>query len=164
MEENDKQHGSNFTLSQYLPLVIISLFSLILSASLMKTQQELSYRFMGFFLALFSLFKWIDIKGFMESFKQYDIVSKYLPSYLLIYPILELVLGILYVSLTLLTITNIVTILIMGMNGFSVIVALYQKKNLNCACLGTVLKLPLTFVSLFEIIFMTLMAFLMLYY
>lgn len=158
----DKEEKA-FNFKQYAPLGIITLFSFILSASLMKNEDELLYRFMGFFLSIFSLFKWIDIKGFTQAFKEYDLISKYIPSYLIIYPIIELTLGLLYISISLTILANIVTILFMSSSAVSVIKALLEKRKLTCACLGTTLKLPLTYVSLFEIIFMILMAFSMLY-
>jgi hypothetical protein len=46
----------------------------------------------------------------------------------------------------------------MTLNAISVINALIKKKTINCACLGTAIKLPLTVVSLFEILLMLIMA------
>lgn len=156
--------NKSLDLRSYLPLVIITLFSFVLSVSLMQNQKELLYRFMGFFLSIFSLFKWLDIKGFMDAFKQYDLISKYFPPYLIIYPIAELVLGLCYITLTFTLIANITTIIVMLLNAISIIKVLIQRKNLSCACLGSLLKLPLTYVSLFEILSMIIMAFYMLYF
>lgn len=155
--------NKSLTLNSYLPLVIITLFSFVLSVTLMQNQKELLYRFMGFFLSLFSLFKWLDIKGFMEAFKEYDLISKYFPPYLIVYPIVELVLGLCYISLTFTLIANMTTIILMSLNAISIIKALWQRKKLSCACLGSLLKLPLSYVSLFEIAAMMVMAFYMLY-
>lgn len=155
--------NKSLILNSYLPLVIITLFSFVLSVTLMQNQKELLYRFMGFFLSLFSLFKWLDIKGFMEAFKEYDLISKYFPPYLIVYPIVELVLGLCYISLTFTLIANMTTIILMSLNTVSIIKALWQRKKLSCACLGSLLKLPLSYVSLFEIVAMMAMAFYMLY-
>lgn len=163
MDQLNNKETKHINLKQYLPLIVITCFSFILSVCLMENEKELLYRFMGFFLSIFSLFKWIDIKGFVEAFKQYDLICKYFPPYLMIFPILELTLGLCYISLSLTLIANVITILLMSANAVSVIKALFQKKQLNCACLGATLKLPLTYVSLFEVIFMILMSFYMIY-
>ena len=146
----------------YSPLIVVTLFSLFLSLGFMRAPHEFAYRFMGFFLVIFSLFKWIDIKGFMAAFAEYDLVSKFFKPYLIIYPALEFMIGYSYLQMDFLLICNILTIAIMGINGISVGKALINKKKINCACLGTSVKLPLTVVSIFESILMLTMAAMML--
>jgi hypothetical protein len=148
-------------ITKYLPLLIITVFSFILSLLVMKSSDELMYRSMGFFLCFFSLFKWIDVKGFMEGFKEYDLMSRAFPPYLYVYPVLESILGFLYVGVIAVNIANFILISVMAINAISVIFALIKKKKIDCACLGTVIKLPLTVVSLYEIFLMLVMAFIM---
>jgi hypothetical protein len=147
----------------YLPLFVIALFSLIFSYCLSSNYYEGMYRFMGFFLSLFALFKWIDIRGFIEGFKEYDLIHKILPIYPLIYAILEAYLGFNFIGLNYLLPSTYLTLVVMALNGISVIKALKSKRKIECACLGTAFKLPLTVVSFFEIAVMLVMAILMLF-
>jgi hypothetical protein len=146
---------------QYWPLLIITLYAGVLSFVLMNSTQTFMYRFMGFFLSFFAIFKWVDIKGFLEGFKEYDLFSRVFPPYLIIYPIVEASIGIMYVSLRSIKIANYTLIAVMGINAISVIYALIKRRKINCACLGTAIKLPLTVVSLFEIVLMLAMGVLM---
>ena len=52
--------------------------------------------FMGLFYIVFSFFKFLDLKGFPESFKMYDPVAKVVPIYGWLYPFIELALGLLF--------------------------------------------------------------------
>lgn len=146
----------------YLPLIIITIFSIIMSLVLAKDSQEIVYRFMGFFLIIFSLFKWINYFGFIEAFKQYDIVSKFFKPYPYLYPLIELLLGLFYINMQLLILCNIVTIIVMAFLTISIGKAIAQKRSISCACLGTTIDLPLTVVSLFEAVLMLFMAAIML--
>ncbi len=153
----DKQN-----LKSYLPLLVITAYAAVLSIALMHSHVDFMYRFMGFFLCTFALFKFVDLKGFMSAFKEYDLLSKAVKPYPMIYPLIELFLGLSYISYTLVWLSNYALIAVMALNACSVIYALFQKKKLMCACLGTSLKLPLTIVSLYEIVLMMGMAFYML--
>jgi hypothetical protein len=147
---------------QYIPLIIVSLFALILALIPSKLQPSLIFRFMGFFLMVFSLFKWVDIKGYVEAFKEYDLVSKLFKPYLFLYPALEMLIGYFFTINFLVFFCNIAIIVLMLINGVSIGHAIVKKRKLYCACLGTTIKLPLSVVSLFETIVMLLMAVLML--
>ena len=149
-------------LKRYYPLLVILLMSVLLALIFGENLEEITYRFMGFFLVFFSLFKWIDYKGFVVAFKEYDVTSKIFKPYPFLYPIIELVIGCGYLMLHFTAILNIATITIMFLNALSVAKAIAQKRQINCACLGTVIQLPLTTVSLFESLLMLLMAILML--
>jgi prepilin signal peptidase PulO-like enzyme (type II secretory pathway) len=67
------------------------------------------------------------------------VTSKVFKPYPFLYPIIELVLGCGYLSLYLTTVWNIVKIAIMLLNALSVAKAISQKRQINCACLGTVI-------------------------
>jgi len=118
--------------------------------------------FMGGFFILFSLFKMIDLKGFAEGFSTYDIVAKKSRAYALAYPFMELFLGVAYVGGMYPEVTNVLTIVLMAIGTIGVAKALAEKRIIQCACLGTALKLPMTKVTLAEDIVMGIMAVLML--
>lgn len=117
---------------------------------------------MGFFFIVFSLFKMINIKGFAEGYSQYDLISKKWYGWGYIYPFVELALGILYIGLVNDAWLHIATIVVSALVVISVTIELKKHGNFYCACLGTVLKVPLTKVSLAEYLLMTIMASLML--
>jgi hypothetical protein len=142
----------------YMPLMVVTFFALLLSAVFFKNINDFIYLFMGFFLVIFSLFKWIDLQSFMQAFSLYDLVSKKFKAYLWIFPLLELVLGLNYLSQGFLLIGNSLVVVIMSINAISIGKAIYEKKKIFCACLGGAIKLPLSKVSLFETLVMLVMA------
>jgi len=118
--------------------------------------------FMGLFYIVFSFFKLLDLKGFPESFKMYDPLAKAIPAYGWIYPFIELALGILFLMRIQIPIILIITLIILGITTFGVTKTLLDKKSIQCACLGTALKLPMTKATFIENSIMIVMAVLML--
>lgn len=119
--------------------------------------------FMGGFFIIFSLFKMIDIQGFAEGYATYDIIASRSSFYAKSYPFIELILGVLYFSGILPVLTNIVTAILMFIGAIGVTQALREKRTIQCACLGTSLKLPMTKVTLVEDVLMGVMAIVMLF-
>lgn len=119
--------------------------------------QWMSHFMAGFFL-VFSFFKLMNLKGFAEGYKSYDIVAKRFPVWGYIYPFVELGLAFAFLTdfdpLT----TNIVTLVVMAVSSIGVIQSLVKKTTFQCACLGTVIKLPLSKVTLFEDLLMVAMS------
>ena len=118
--------------------------------------------FMGLFFVVFSFFKILDVKGFRESFKMYDPLARILPAYGLVYPFLELGLGILFLTRMQIPIALIMTLIILGLTTIGVSKSLLNKKVIQCACLGTALKLPMTTATFIENSIMIVMAIFML--
>ncbi len=117
------------------------------------------HSFMGIFFCLFSLFKLFNVKGFKEGFEKYDLITSKLPIYGYVYPFIELGLGLGYLSYYKPMVTYTLTFLFMSTGAASVIRAMKKGLDVKCACLGTVLSVPLSSVSLLEDVFMGLMAF-----
>lgn len=122
------------------------------------TTAALMTGFMGGFFLVFSFFKLLDVRGFALSYRTYDLVAAAWPTWGVIYPFVELSLGIAYVTNVLPWLTNAVTLVVMLVGAAGILKALLNKRQIRCACLGTVLKLPLTQVSLAEDVLMALMA------
>jgi hypothetical protein len=114
--------------------------------------------FMGGFFLVFSFFKLLDIHGFAKAYATYDIVAKKFKIYGYIYPILELILGILFVMRVEPLYTNGFTLILMAVSTIGVIQILRIKSDFQCACLGTIFKLPMTRITLFEDLLMVLMS------
>ena len=97
----------------------------------------------GFFL-VFSAFKFLDLTGFANAYSTYDLLAKRWHGYGFIYPFLELCLGLAYLFRFQPTATHVATVALMGFSSLGVFAALRQKRTIQCACLGTVLKLPMS--------------------
>jgi hypothetical protein len=76
----------------------------------------------------------------------------------LIYPFVELALGLAYLANWNPLITNWITLIIMGFSAIGVIKAVMDKRSIRCACLGTVFKLPMSTVTIIEDLGMVAMA------
>jgi len=114
--------------------------------------------YMGIFFILFSLMKMLDWKGFIEAFSTYDILAKNIPGYAIIYPALEFILGILFITNSFISVAAWITIIALGIGGIGVTLKLLKKEKFQCACLGTFINVPLTKVTLLEDIIMVAMA------
>ncbi len=106
--------------------------------------------FMGLFLIVFSFFKMLDLKGFPGSFKMYDPLAKAIPVYGWVYPFIETALGLMFLMRFEIRIALMVTIAILSITTIGVVKTLLSKKSIQCACLGTALKLPMTEATIIE--------------
>jgi hypothetical protein len=109
----------------------------------------MSHFMAGFFL-VFSFFKLMSLSGFAEGYHSYDVVAKKLPAYGFIYPFIEMGLGVAFLTGWHPVTTNLITLIVMGVSSIGVIQSLLKNSPFQCACLGTVIKLPLSKVTLFE--------------
>jgi hypothetical protein len=142
------------------------LFALILVAALeaRALQKDWMHFFMGFLLCKFALLKLFNPRGFAAGFQLYDLVAKKCLSYAYLYPWIELGLGLAYLSFVYPIATYVTTIGVMSVGAIGVIRALRQGLDVRCACMGTVLDVPLSTVTLSEDIGMIAMACWMLIY
>ena len=104
--------------------------------------------FMGGFFTVFGILKVLKLKGFAIAYKEYDIIAKHSNLYAHSYPFIELALGILYFINIIPLTTNILTIIVMGIGAIGVYIKLRKHEEIPCACLGTVFKVPMTWVTL----------------
>lgn len=120
--------------------------------------------FMGLFYIVFSFFKMLDLKNFPDSFSMYDPLGKKSPLYAAVYPFIETLLGLLFLLRLEIEFALIATIIMLGITTVGVTKVLINKKSIQCACLGTTLKLPMTKATFIENSIMILMAIAMLIY
>ena len=109
------------------------------------------------------LVKILDLKGFPDSFKMYDPLAKVIPIYGFLYPFIETVLGVLFLMRIQIIFTLIVCLIILVITTIGVTITLLSKKSIQCACLGTHLKLPMTEATLLENTIMIFMSIFMLF-
>lgn len=146
---------------QLYPLFLI--FGFIIGTLLLIHIEHLDrtammHDFMGMFFIVFSFFKFLDLRGFQASFKKYDPLAAALPFYGWIYPFIEVFLGICYIRDIVPSLLLIATIAILGVTTIGVVKSLLQKQNIQCACLGSVLNLPMTEATFIENAIMLVMA------
>lgn len=103
----------------------------------------------GFFL-VFSVLKFMDWKGFVTAFSSYDIFAKRSPWYAWVYPIIELLIGVMFYVGVNIEIAAGLTLLIGFMSSLGVAHQLANKRRIPCACMGTVFAMPLTHITLAE--------------
>ena len=162
----DQVHES--VLTTYKPLLLIFIFIAATTgiASINNGKIELMlwmrYFMAGFFI-VFSFFKFLNLAGFAESYAMYDVLAKKVKAYGLIYPFLELLLGVAYLTNFEPKITYTATILLMSFSSIGVIQSVLHKKKIRCACLGAVFNLPMSRVTIIENLTMVVMAFMMLW-
>ena len=151
-------------IEQLKPLFLILFY--ITSASILLNFKDWNWNeftldFMGLFFIIFSFFKLLDLKGFPVSFKMYDPLAKVIPVYGFLYPFVETVLGMMFLMRIQIIFALIVSLIILLVTTVGVTKTLLSKKIVQCACLGTHLKLPMTEATLIENIIMLSMSIIM---
>ncbi len=146
-------------LETYKPILLIAGF--IAGVSILTANGSLHAgmnTFMAGFFLVFSFFKFLDIKGFANSYAMYDLLAKKVPAYGFVYPFIELALGIAFLIGFNPLFTNWATVIIMSFSSIGVIQSVFNKQKIQCACLGAVFNLPMSTVTIIEDLVMVFMA------
>jgi hypothetical protein len=160
-------------LDELKPLIGVFSFVVLATAGISflrsdYTLMSLGRTFMAMFFLTFGGFKVYNLGGFKEAFKSYDPLAQRSDIYAIVYPFLEIGTGALYFSLLYMgsfqveLATHLIAVTLMSVNGFGVLKALSQGRELQCACLGNVFNVPMTKVTLAEDGLMSVMAVMML--
>lgn len=157
----------NLSLSAYTPLFVI-LFATALGAAA-RHHSEISWSwhiwmhdFMGLFLLVFAMVKLFNLSSFAVGFAKYDLLAARSRTYALGYPFIELALGLAYLSRWQPQATYFATIVILSFGALGVLNTMRQGKQINCACMGQILEVPVSTVTLTENLSMSVMALAML--
>jgi copper chaperone CopZ len=166
-----KQASTSF-FQTYRPLLMIAAYVLVMSVVVQLGQHAghgmsligsislhdtMRYFMAGFFLT-FSFFKLLDIEAFANAYASYDLLAARWHRWGYVYPFVELSLGLAYLANYFPALTNWATLMIMGFSAIGVIRAVMSKSKIQCACLGTVFKLPMSTVTIVEDVGMASMA------
>lgn len=155
----NKQEKSK--LQQLKPLLLILTY-ITVAALLMNIRPwspaDFMLDFMGMFFFSFSFFKFLDLKGFAQSFSMYDPLAREFPLYGTIYPFVEVALGIMFFVRFEIEIALAITLCVLSITTVGVLRVLMKKRQIQCACLGSVLKLPMTLATFIENAIMIAMA------
>ncbi len=162
--------GRSFDLvSKLYPLFLVFgylLITVLLIAYLRSdfSAESIMSHYMGGFFLIFSFFKFLNLKGFVGAFQTYDPVAKQWMQYGYFYAVFEFIAGCLYLispsSLSL----NLLVVILLSMTSLGVWKVLRNNQTIQCACLGTIFNLPMTYITIFENVIMITMASAMILY
>ncbi len=147
----------------FKPLILVISFIILLvvlsqiNNGIFDIMQSMRF-FMGGFFVSFSFFKFLDLEGFASAYQNYDLIAAKFKTWGYVYPFVELCLGMSYILNYNPFITNIITLVVMGISSIGVIKAVTNKREIQCACLGTGFNLPMTTVTIIEDLGMVIMA------
>lgn len=137
-------------LKTYYPLFLIVGLIVVVSFRGVTNIHDWMLHFMAGFFIVFGFFKLLDVKGFRDAYATYDLLAKRWNNYGLIYPFLEIGLGLAFLFQVNVPMTLWFSAILMGFSSLGVIKALAEKRKIRCACLGTVLNLPMSTITLVE--------------
>lgn len=147
--------------SPYRPLIVLTLVSAAAAYALAPLTHAFMSVFMGLALVAFAMLKLFTPDKFADGFAKYDLLGKHWRPYGYIYPYIELTLGLLYLARLSPVICGVISITVFGFGAVGVLIALRKGLNVNCACMGNVLSVPLSTVTLGEDFAMIAMALMM---
>lgn len=151
------------TATTYYPLILLGAFitgvAFLAQWPLADLDSMLWMRhFMAGFFLCFSFFKLLDVRGFASSYRMYDPIARRVPQWGTIYPFVELILGVFYVTGLYPIATAWITVVVMGISAIGPIQSVLNKQKIQCACLGAVFNLPMSTVTIVEDLLMVAMA------
>lgn len=144
-------------------ILVIALCATVMSVVVGFDWQEWMRWFMGGFFVFFGSFKLIGYEMFILLFPTYDPLGKRFKYYTYGYPFIELFLGFLYCANLYPLFRDVITVALLSIGAWGVLKNLPRgSAAIKCACLGNVIKLPLSTVTLIEDVTMASMALIML--
>lgn len=166
MEHNHshlKIHNASGTMGHsikdFYPLVgILALVGMLTAVGVLLFAQDIMLAFMGYFFLVFGALKVMRIHGFVEAYQMYDVLAKRSKVYAYLYPFLELGFGLAYLLAWQVEIVSALVAPVMLIGAYGVYLKLREREEIPCACLGTVFKVPMTWVTLGEDLLMAGMA------
>ena len=156
--ESEKQNNNS-----YFPIILIFGYITLISVLIQVVKGSFSWlqwmnHFMAGFFFIFSFFKFLNLRGFAEGYGTYDILAKRFSVWGYFYPFVELIFAVLLILEIQPIATNLAVFLVMAISSVGVIQSLLRKSKIQCACLGTVIQLPLGTVTLVEDLLMVVMS------
>lgn len=163
LKKRDVARGRNVL--DYWPLLVLLSVSLFVAFFLADRGEEgllagMHY-YMGFLLCSFAMLKLFSPESFAREFASYDLLARKIKAYGYIYPVLELILGLAYFSFAWPLVVYLATVALFAFGAVGVIQALRENLDIYSSRMGSVLKVPLSTVSLVEDIGVAVLAVLM---
>jgi hypothetical protein len=143
------------SLTDYWPLASLILVSAFAALAIVAGSGQTSMRgfmhaYMGVFLIFFALLKIFDLEGFKDGFAMYDLIAMRSSTWGYVYPFIELALGLAYLAFLWPDVIYVATIIVFVFGAVGVILALRKGLDIACPCMGNVLAVPLSTVTLTE--------------
>ena len=142
------------TWKNYIPFIVIIAMIIIASAIVSwKAQFSLdgfALHFMTGFFLIFAGFKLMDLQGFAKGYATYDLLALRVPVYGYLYPFVELGFGLCMLAGFQPAWLLWTEFYVMTLSGIGVAIKIAKREPFRCACLGTFLKVPLTYITLIE--------------
>lgn len=155
--------AKNATYKRYQPLIIILAVILAFTgyrvfarASLDVTQALLD--FMGVFFLVVGAFKLARLEAFVKTFRLYDEIAKHAKLYAYLYPFIEIGIGVALLFRYEVLIMTWVALCLMLIDSIGSYQGIKNPNVRTSATLGTVFRIPLTWVTLGEDVVIALMA------
>ncbi len=148
--------GPSWIATYYPLLLVMALIAVVPLAT--GTFMGWMMGFMAGFYIVFGAFKLLDVPAFARSYAQYDIIAKYVPAWGYAYPFVELALGFGFLFWFDMRVLSWIALVLSLVGAVGVIRANLSKQTIECACLGTVFKLPMSVVTIIENLGMAAMA------
>jgi copper chaperone CopZ len=147
------------------PSSLLTYYPLLLVMALIAVVPMATGSFMGWmmgfmagFYIVFGAFKLLDVPAFARSYAQYDVIAKHIPAWGYIYPFVEVALGFGFLFRLDMYVLSWIALVLSLVGAVGVIQANQSKQTIQCACLGTVFKLPMSVVTIVENLGMAAMA------
>ena len=158
-----REENRGASLSAYWPLISLVVVSGLAGFAIAAgfgglTMTGFMHGYMGVFLVIFALIKLFDLEGFKDGFAMYDLLARRVRAYGYVYPFIELALGLAYLAFFAPTFTYIATIVVFLFGTAGVVSALRRGLDIDCPCMGNILSVPLSTVTLTEDLGMVVMA------
>jgi copper chaperone CopZ len=148
--------GPSWIATYYPLLLVMALVAVVPLAT--GTVMGWMMGFMAGFYIVFGAFKLLDVPAFARSYAQYDIIAKRIPVWGYAYPFIELALGFGFLFWLDMRVLSWIALVLSLVGAVGVIQANRSKQTIECACLGTVFKLPMSIVTIIENLGMAVMA------
>lgn len=155
---NETEESKREYLKLAAVLAAITLTSIFLAWARGFDLERFLSDFMAVFFIVFAGFKFVNLEEFAVTYRGYDMIAQRFPAWGYAFPFIEGALGVTYLIINQSLILNLITMVITGTAAIGVFKELQNKSNIMCACLGTIIKLPLSRVSLVEDVAMFIMA------
>jgi len=149
-------------LQPYLPLLLIVSYLAVASCASMSNVSDWMRHFMAGFFLVFSFFKLLNIRAFADGYSKYDLLAMRWQPYGYVYPFCELGLGLAYLFNWQMRGVLLATLVLTLFGACGVVQSMCRKEEIRCACLGNLLNVPLSTVTLIEDLGMAAMAVFML--
>ena len=124
--------------------------------------QGMQHFMAGFFL-VFSFFKLLNLEGFADSYRMYDLIAKKFKQWPYWYAFIELGLGLAFLVNFNPLMTNLITFIVMSVSVVGVLQSVLNKRKIKCACLGAVFNLPMSTITIIEDFLMIVMSAIMIF-